>query len=159
MNGIWKELWKKRGIVGYHLARFIENEGYTSSSVAKMLNIEKRRVDQLISGEISDFEAFRPLVIKVLELNKTFIVTDDTLAFLLNAPVEEMLEEAIPLTAALKMKTTAGSTVVLSPTTDPSEVMLKVVNTSLNQLAKVMLQKEDLKALNQLIENVLEASA
>ena len=102
---------------------------------------------------------FRPLVINVLELSKTFVVTEDTLAFLLEAPVEEMSHDVIPLTTTLKMKTTAGSTVVLSPTTDPSEVMLKVMNTSLNQLTKVALQKEDLKALNQLIDCVLEASA
>lgn len=159
MNGIWKELWKKRGIVGHQLARFIENEGYTPSSVAKMLNIEKVVIEQLVSGELSDFAVFRPLVINVLELSKTFIVTEDTLAFLLEAPVEEMSQDVIPLTTTLKMKTTAGSTVVLSPTTDPSEVMLKVMNISLNQLTKVALRKEDLKALNQLIDCVLEASA
>ena len=159
MHGVWKELWKKRGVVGDQLARFIENEGYTPSSVAKMLNIEKVVIEQLVSGELSDFAVFRPLVINVLELSKTFIVTEDTLAFLLEAPVEEMSQDVIPLTTTLKMKTTTGSTVVLSPTTDPSEVMLKVMNTSLNQLTKVALQKEDLKALNQLIENVLEASA
>ncbi len=159
MHGIWKELWKKRGVVGCQLAHFIENEGYTPLSVAQMLNIEKTVIEQLISGELSDFEAFRPLVINVLELNKTFIVTEDTLAFLLESPVEERLEDVIPLTTILKMRTTTGSTVVLSPTNDPGEVVLKVMNTSLNQLTKVTLQKEDLKVLNQLIGSVLEASA
>lgn len=58
----------------------------------------------------------------------------------------------IPLKNPLKVKTQKGSRLVLEPATEEYEVVLKVMNPSLNQMATVTLNREDIREIEHLLQ-------
>lgn len=60
------EIFKQRGEFGKQILQFIRGEGYTKSSFAKMINVSRPTLNQIIEGKTPSETTFNTQVTKIL---------------------------------------------------------------------------------------------